>query len=83
MSTEGFRVVGTGINNTMPCPRETDQLVVSHIGVMLRNERQKQYAPCYDYLEIVRSLPHTNEHVNESWRRKICEWSYEVVDHFG
>ena len=23
------------------------------------------------------------DRVNEAWRRKLCEWSFEVVDHFG
>ena len=25
----------------------------------------------------------SNAQANECWRRKICEWSYEVADHFG
>jgi lipoyl(octanoyl) transferase len=24
----------------------------------------------------------TSNGINESWREKICEWSYQVVDHF-
>jgi lipoyl(octanoyl) transferase len=24
----------------------------------------------------------TSNEINESWREKICEWSYQVVDHF-
>lgn len=83
MCSKEERVVGTGNNNTMPIPRERDDLVIAHIAVMLKKERKKPYSPCYDYLAIVKDAPHTNEHVNEAWRRKIGEWSYEVVDHFG
>ena len=25
----------------------------------------------------------SSEGINEFWRQKVCEWSYEVVDHFG
>lgn len=27
--------------------------------------------------------PAAPDRVNEAWRRKLCEWSFEVVDHFG
>jgi len=80
MSAEGFRIVGA--SNTMPSSREIDQIIVDHIAVMLKQE-SAQYAPCFDYLSVNRDSQTNNEHVNESWRRKICEWSFEVVDHFG
>ena len=31
----------------------------------------------------VESIQVTPDRVNEAWRRKLCEWSFEVVDHFG
>jgi len=79
-STEGFRIVGA--QNTMPSSREIDQIIIDHIAVMLKQEKG-QYAPMFDYLSINRDSQNNNEHVNEAWRRKICEWSFEVVDHFG
>jgi len=66
----------------MPSSRETHQIIVDHIAVMLRHESIR-YAPCFDYLSVHQDAQSNNEHVNESWRRKICEWSFEVVDHFG
>ena len=41
-------------------------------------------------LDTIVSAPSTNSTtssqssstINESWREKICEWSYQVVDHF-
>eukprot|EP00957_Ditylum_brightwellii_P156299 11896514-Ditylum_brightwellii.AAC.1 len=24
-----------------------------------------------------------NQGIEEDWRRKICEWAYDVVDHFN
>ena len=80
MSSEGFRVVGA--SNAMPSSREIDQIIVDHIAVMLKQE-SSQYSPCFDYLSVHQDLQPTNDHVNENWRRKICEWAYEVTDHFG
>lgn len=42
------------------------------------------YPPCNDYLSILSSFPSVEpDPVSESWRRKLCEWCYEVVDHFS
>mmetsp|Transcript_13486 Transcript_13486/g.24412 ORF Transcript_13486/g.24412 Transcript_13486/m.24412 type:complete len:350 (+) Transcript_13486:97-1146(+) len=80
MSSEGFRVVGA--SNTLPSLREIDQIIVDNIAVMLKQE-SAQYSPCFDYLSVHRDLQPSSEHVNENWRRKICEWAFEVTDHFG
>lgn len=80
MSAEGFRVVGA--SNTMPSSRAIDQVIVDHVATMLKQESAR-YSPCFDYLSVNRESQSANEHVSESWRRKICEWSFEVVDHFG
>lgn len=42
------------------------------------------YRPSEDYLSHLQ-LTSSNEsdHVSEIWRRKLCEWCFEVVDHFG
>jgi len=59
----------------------------------MRNQEDTAYA-CSDYLETIIGRAtsveaHTesgsssqNSGVNEVWREKICEWSYQVVDHF-
>lgn len=55
-----------------------------HLDVLLGQEAGP-YSPCIDYLTMVRQLPAigSGDVVSEGWRRKLCEWSYEVVDHFG
>jgi hypothetical protein len=56
--------------------------IVDRIAVMLRKENT-HYVPCFDYLSINKTSQASNEFVNEGWRRKVCEWSFEVVDHYG
>jgi len=59
----------------------------------MRNQEDTAYA-CADYLDTLSSISAPVEElsglnvntssngVNELWREKICEWSYQVVDHF-
>ena len=56
---------------------------VGYLEVLLQQE-SKLYPPCDDYLsEIQTSHALTDmDPVSESWRRKLCEWCFEVVDHF-
>ena len=39
-----------------------------------------------DYISHIRCIAERSnvagDIVNDSWRRKLCEWSYEVTDHF-
>jgi hypothetical protein len=42
---------------------------------------------CIDYLERAShaqclSAAHSAFMINESWREKICKWTFEVIDHF-
>lgn len=63
---------------------------MEHLNVMLLQECTS-YPCCPDYLHDARrsspscqsSRSSSNDCVNENWRRKISEWSFEVVDHFG
>jgi Cyclin, N-terminal domain len=56
---------------------------VDHLRVLLQMESEV-YSPCEDYLAIIRSSAISpTDRVSETWRRKLCEWCYEVVDHFG
>lgn len=58
-------------------------LTVEHLRVLLASE-VNTYTPCTDYLAIFEASPvSSSERVSDSWRRKLCEWCYEVVDHFG
>ena len=51
----------------------------------LRAQETEHYPTCHDYLQVSNLVPpdQVSERVNEGWRRKICEWSFEVVDHFN
>lgn len=57
--------------------------VVEHIQVLLASE-SKGYPCCKDYLSKERAEEQGSieDCINEGWRRKLCEWCYEVVDHF-
>ena len=54
---------------------------VEHLQVLLRQEAS--YPPCADYLSVAEASALHGELVSEAWRRKLCEWCYEVVGHFG
>ena len=61
------------------------QETIDQISVMLQQERS-YYGSCYDYLSNLQdaaSSENSSEHIIEGWRRTICEWSFEVVDHYG
>ena len=57
---------------------------MEHLKVLFRQEGAG-YAPCEDYLARLESNAQANQadRVSDAWRRKLCEWCYEVVDHFG
>lgn len=61
-----------------------EENAIEEMRVMLVQESIR-YSNTFDYLAAMNpdgSTP-SNERVSEGWRRKICEWSFEVVDHFG
>lgn len=57
---------------------------MEHLCAM-RKQEVEHYPVCPNYLHLSSPIPpgQVSERVNEGWRRKICEWSYEVVDHFN
>lgn len=57
--------------------------IQEYLGLLLRLEADL-YPPCSDYLTAMQANQSTSESdpVTEGWRRKLCEWAYEVVDHF-
>jgi Cyclin, N-terminal domain len=78
---------------------ETDLgATMDHLHRLLDQEKT-HYSPCLDYLSALAAVPRPSsptdsistlssvtsvgDQVNEAWRRKLCEWCFEVVDHFG
>lgn len=53
---------------------------MEHLSALLQMESQA-YLPGKDYLSSIKEM--SPDVVSEGWRRKLCEWCYEVVDHFG
>lgn len=50
----------------------------------LMSAQEKGYPVCEDYLiKMGESDVDPGDRVSEAWRRKLAEWSYEVVDHFN
>lgn len=65
--------VTTMVSNEIPQPLE-----VLHL---LENTTYK----CTDYLERASQAQYLSDSavtINESWREKICKWTFEVIDHF-
>ena len=78
---------GDALNSQRYNNRELDE-TMDRLKVMLQQEAQT-YLPCDDYLAKIAaeassssSLSSTDK-VCDSWRRKLCEWCYSVVDHFN
>ena len=53
---------------------------LEHLNALMHMESQA-YLPGKDYLSSIKES--SPDVVSEGWRRKLCEWCYEVVDHFG
>ena len=69
---------------TTSCRQTREVQAIYELNVMLLQERTN-YSNTFDYLAF-ESLPEDctryHERVSAAWRRKICEWTFEVVDHF-
>jgi len=62
-------------------PRE--DYVKDELQVILRQESTTYYAKKSNYFALSSlDCNDRNKQVNEGWRRKVCEWLFEVVDHF-
>ena len=63
-----------------------EENAMAELCVMLHQESVR-YSNTFDYLSFLTTThensPSNNERESEGWRRKICEWSFDVVDHFG
>ncbi|GKY97513.1 hypothetical protein MPSEU_000709500 [Mayamaea pseudoterrestris] len=56
---------------------------LAHLQVLLRMEAAN-YPLCKDYLSTLGDTGvKASDCVSEAWRRKLCEWCFEVVDHFS
>eukprot|EP00529_Nitzschia_sp_RCC80_P019551 CAMPEP_0113477178 /NCGR_PEP_ID=MMETSP0014_2-20120614/20068_1 /TAXON_ID=2857 /ORGANISM="Nitzschia sp." /LENGTH=427 /DNA_ID=CAMNT_0000370253 /DNA_START=178 /DNA_END=1461 /DNA_ORIENTATION=- /assembly_acc=CAM_ASM_000159 len=51
------------------------------IDVMLKKESDF-YSPPQKYV-VAKTCSKSGNGVTEGWRRRLCEWMYDVVDHFG
>jgi lipoyl(octanoyl) transferase len=81
MTTEGFQMLRRS-EGTPAVLREINESI-DRVSVMLQQECS-HYTSCYDYLRRdSQNQENAGVYVTESWRQMICEWSYEVVDHFG
>ena len=61
-----------------------EENAMEELSVMLFQEKFR-YANTFDYLAFTSTQEEctpNHERVSGAWRRKICEWSFEVVDHF-
>ncbi|KAL3919309.1 MAG: hypothetical protein SGILL_003819 [Bacillariaceae sp.] len=64
-------------------PRDDELTIKSdQLEAMLTMERDHYESP-NDYLLKFGSKDAMNSHATESWRRRLCEWMFEVTDHFG
>mmetsp|Transcript_2159 Transcript_2159/g.3107 ORF Transcript_2159/g.3107 Transcript_2159/m.3107 type:complete len:375 (-) Transcript_2159:139-1263(-) len=63
---------------------QKEAMVLEEIKVILKLE-STTYATRFDYISYSSDISTTNKRkaLSESLRRKISEWSFEVVDHFG
>eukprot|EP00521_Asterionellopsis_glacialis_P014552 CAMPEP_0195293212 /NCGR_PEP_ID=MMETSP0707-20130614/11987_1 /TAXON_ID=33640 /ORGANISM="Asterionellopsis glacialis, Strain CCMP134" /LENGTH=357 /DNA_ID=CAMNT_0040353875 /DNA_START=17 /DNA_END=1090 /DNA_ORIENTATION=- len=77
MSAPGMNYSGKQKTNTRELHLRAN--AVDHLQVMMKQEAST-YVLRSDYLHQEND---NLDQVNDSWRRKICEWSFEVVDHFG
>lgn len=70
--------------NSSETPNLQEENAFEDLRIILHKE-STAYSNKFDYLAFPpeeESLS-ANDRVSEGWRRKICEWSFEVVDHFG
>jgi Cyclin, N-terminal domain len=51
----------------------------------LKTQESKHYRPLINYLSVSNHGLHHEEtdRVSEIWRQKVCEWSYQVIDHYN
>eukprot|EP00547_Thalassionema_nitzschioides_P006973 CAMPEP_0194203018 /NCGR_PEP_ID=MMETSP0156-20130528/2909_1 /TAXON_ID=33649 /ORGANISM="Thalassionema nitzschioides, Strain L26-B" /LENGTH=328 /DNA_ID=CAMNT_0038928677 /DNA_START=12 /DNA_END=998 /DNA_ORIENTATION=- len=63
-----------------------EESIVDELRAMLQQEsnphygKQSYYSSLYD--DTIDDAPNKKNQVNEGWRQKICEWLFEVTDHF-
>ena len=58
-----------------------DDETTDGIDAMLKKERDF-YSPPQRYV-VAKTCSKSGNGVTEGWRRRLCEWMYDVVDHFG
>jgi hypothetical protein len=80
--TDGVNMVfSLAMDEKEVLPGQGMEEAVDRLRAMLRQE-QTHYSSCPDYLKAG-ELCYDPLKVISRWRLKICEWIFEVVDHFG
>ena len=82
--TLAYGLVGVSRNNEVIDQMQIEEETIAFLSVLLEKEKYA-YALPSDYLLTIQrsSVTADVDPVSEVWRRKLCEWCYEVVDHFG
>ena len=59
------------------------EMILDHLAVLMRSE-DLAYPCCQDYIHGSHNVGSfgSDGRMDEAWRRKLCDWSFSVVDHF-
>jgi hypothetical protein len=60
----------------------TSYLTNDYLEESYQRKISELFDESHDPAEMVSSSSISSSTINEVWREKICEWSYQVVDHF-
>jgi lipoyl(octanoyl) transferase len=73
---------GSDAIHPLATPRHGSGETMEHLQALLKQEVQVYSPPCRDYLNNLATASFATSDAGEAWRRKLCEWCYEVADHF-
>jgi Cyclin, N-terminal domain len=57
-------------------------VTMEHLQALLMQEVHTYFPLCRDYLSDLSRASFGSSEAGEAWRRKLCEWCFEVADHF-
>lgn len=61
---------------------ERGAVTMEHLQALLMQEVYTYFPLCRDYLGDLSCASFESTEAGEAWRRKLCEWCFEVADHF-
>jgi Cyclin, N-terminal domain len=61
---------------------ERGAVTMEHLQALLMKEVDTYSPLCRDYLSDLSGVSFGSSEAGEAWRRKLCEWCFEVADHF-